>query len=762
MKTRIVPLLLLGALFLDGKKPTAEEQALSKRAADAKGITVGTPKVYDDALLQQMLNDAMSKLSSLQSFDQGSITSHFGAVTGANLTTSSFGVNIQGSPIPGQSIVSNGATNTTQTTTPSSTGSGSTVVQSVGQPVQNVTTTVPQLNPPTATAPTPSSSLPTSFSVSASDILNEQMQLTAEISGLRLLLEGSITDRVVTIGPSQFVRPRLTLGFPIAITPLKDYKDAVAVVEVEVTPQGQLKPGEKVVVTALLPREKTYNIAALTDKNVSLGGGLVTGAVGGAAQWIFSHKTYYLVKDQDTLALTYPAAADGADFAWQFRPVLGEHYVRSALKQTFVQLSFPSPQTEAVFGRVRVRTYWCKYDRAHNLVTDVVPGTLQEAYRDWEAPRVDLPTTPESFSVDDLEDQGNGNMIVTLPGHFLTGTAVRVGTTILSAGSTGFTYDLTRIRFMASIADLATKRVAVIGRDGGETRLHFTGKDFDDPAGAIQISSPKVTSLDDSNSVLAFDLSNTADLGVIPVVVLIGGQAFGFRDAPIVRTGSPLSHISLVVPTSLITAVREVTVTPLFATQRYRDKAKVTLPVFDPSSQGEKLTLVAQADKITLLLNGSRLSGAAVISPAGATLRAIGRPEDADTMQVLELSADDAKNYKEILLQRPRERPVPVAIPALTPAQPPAPPAPKERVTVGADEATVTGDGLSHLLTVSWRGNAVQWTPLPDGKSVRLTGLRTVGVTAVAGTQALDFGMKSGKVTVNLEVVTAKVETVAK
>jgi hypothetical protein len=113
-------------------------------------------------------------------------------------------------------------------------------------------------------------------------------------------------------------------------------------------------------------------------------------------------------------------------------------------------------------------------------------------------------------------------MLVTLNGHFLTGTGVRIGTTILGPGSAGFTYDLTRIRFVAAIGELATKYVAIVGRDGSETRLHFTGRDFDSPDKAIHIDSAKVSSLDESNSLLTLNITNTTDLGVIPVAVLIG------------------------------------------------------------------------------------------------------------------------------------------------------------------------------------------------------------------------------------------------
>jgi hypothetical protein len=783
VKLLIALFILIPAPLLHAAEPPeqqAAEKGVSDRFKKAKGITVGTPKVYDDALLQQMLNDAMAKLGALQTLDQSSLIGHYGQVTGASLTTSSLGIGVQGPPMSGQSIVNNGPTSSTAITSPG-TGTPTSVVQTVGQPVRNVTTTVPQISAPAAGAPAATATLPGAFNVSASDVLNEQMQLTYEITNLRLLLEGSLTDRFVIVPhdkdaqgnpcyacDQQFVRPRLTLGFPVTIAPLKEYKNAVAVVEVEVTPEDSLKSGEKVVVTALLPREKTYNVAAITDKNVSLGGGLVTGTgIGGSAQWVFGRKNYYIVQDQDTLALEYQPEdkPTAAGFVWQFRPVLRQDYVRSGMKQTFAQLSFPSPQSDRTFGKVRVRTYWCHYDRKRNLVGDVIRGSLKEEIKDWDAPHIDLPTSPEKFGPADLEDQGNGTMLVTLNGHFLTGTGVRIGTTILGPGSAGFTYDLTRIRFVAAIGELATKYVAIVGRDGSETRLHFTGRDFDSPDKAIHIDSAKVSSLDESNSLLTLNITNTTDLGVIPVAVLIGGQAYGFRDAPVWRDAIPPSMIKLVVPTAALAVNREVTVTPLFATQRYRDKAKSPIPGFDPASQGEKLTLIAQSDKSsTFLLNGSRLSQAQVISPAGKKLTAIGTAADADTLQLLELSADEVKSYKEIILQRSGERPIPVAIPPVksTPEASPAALQAKERVTVGADEAVLTGDAIGQLITVSWRGAAIQAAPLPDGKSVRLTGLKNAGVTAVAGTQTLDLVLKSGKSTVNLEVVTAKVETVAK
>jgi len=197
------------------KRLTEEKIEIRDRAR--KGISVDLPKVYDDALLQQMLDAAEARLSTIQLFDQASIAARLGAVTGASQQISSVGFNVQGAPLPGITTVSKGATgSTTQTTAAAATNSGFTVVS--GLPSQDVTTTMPSVNPPSATAPAPTTSLPSSFNVSASDILNEQAQLTAEISSLRLLIRGALSDHFVN-AESGGTKKKLTLGFPITLNP---------------------------------------------------------------------------------------------------------------------------------------------------------------------------------------------------------------------------------------------------------------------------------------------------------------------------------------------------------------------------------------------------------------------------------------------------------------------------------------------------------------------------------------------------------------
>src|SRR6266404_6647929 len=168
----------------------AEQQEVSEiadRDRSSNGIFVDNPKVYDDSSLQLMLNAARARLATIQAIDQTGLLSRIGAISGASLNQSALGVSVTGPPIP-QSVVTNNAPTGSTTTNTASGGSTQTVTN---LPVQGTVTTNPQQS---ASVPAPLAnaglSLPTA-SISASDALNEEMQLTYEIANLRLLLEGS-------------------------------------------------------------------------------------------------------------------------------------------------------------------------------------------------------------------------------------------------------------------------------------------------------------------------------------------------------------------------------------------------------------------------------------------------------------------------------------------------------------------------------------------------------------------------------------------
>ena len=93
------------------------------------------------------------------------------------------------------------------------------------------------------------------------------------------------------------MKPRITLGFPVSIDPHGRYKNAVAVVEVEVRARETFG-SQRASITALLPRDKTYNVAAITDSSTSIGAGVATSFIGVSGSWLSGHKTHYVTQDR--------------------------------------------------------------------------------------------------------------------------------------------------------------------------------------------------------------------------------------------------------------------------------------------------------------------------------------------------------------------------------------------------------------------------------------------------------------------------------
>lgn len=414
---------------------TADSSATTRLVtmdAAGNGIEVGEAKIYDEASLRLMLDQARQRLAAINGLNEASLTTRLGSVTGARIEQSQFGLQASGPPVPGTTVTDKGATQqtTTNTNLPSPTTlPGQVTVATL--PTHDVQTITSAMNAPASpTVPAGIAfSAPSGQSVSALDLLNEQMQLTYELANLQLLLEGALSDRFVK--NQRLIKPRTTIGFPISLTPRPAYRDAVAVVEVEVetAPESLTDPNlpEPPAILALLPREKTYNVAAIKDRMTSIGGGAVIGIVGVAGSWVSGRKSYFLVQDQDTVAIQRSAPSDKPNsvaFAWEFRPVLGQPYVRGGLKQTFVQLSLPLLPHRNCFGAMRLRTYWRRYDRNTGVAGKVIPETVLVSKHAMSIPHFDLTPFVDSVSYQDL---GDGNLMVRVAGTFLSGTYVQVG-----------------------------------------------------------------------------------------------------------------------------------------------------------------------------------------------------------------------------------------------------------------------------------------------------------------------------------------------
>jgi len=787
------------------------------------GIDVAQPKIYDDALLQQMLNTAEARLAALEVINQPAILARLGSVTGATQQTSSFGLNIQGPSVPGVTTTTKLPTETiTDASQTTAAGATSTSLSTVsGSAVRDEVTTRAGFSPPPAVAPAPTTTLPSAFSVSSSDILNEQMQLTAEINGLRLLLSGSLTDYFLphrqgqTVEEPELTKLKTTLGFHVSLTPDRRYKDAVAIVEVEIggtrdlierrfrefltkpagkeTCVGNEEEREKCIqetvarrvvqrgmpaVTALIPREKTYNVAAITDKSTSIGGGVATQIIGFSGSWVRGHKTYYLVQDQDTVALSYrPIDSDKIGFRWQFRPVLGQSYVKAGLKQTFVQIAFPTPEDSAdgEIGSVAVRTYWRRYDRKAGIVKGIIPHSLNEMYRDIDIPKFKQPVMPVAFDLaQNIEDLGGGQILVQLEGRYLPGTYIRIGATPLTEGPR-FKQEYRSIKFTAPITDLATKPVFLVAHDGKEEELALTSSPCDQgknkPPLQLHIDDVSVTPVDATTSRLKVRITPNELVPDDPpepgrlrkLLFVIGQRVFGDVDTPLQReqdTAANKVFLSALVPNTVYAPNAKLVVKPLFAKSTCTSNA-LDISGSKPAGPERIVPLEQGEQEIRYLLMGNKLNELRIVSPADGRLEEIPnvKEEDANKTRVLVLSPYDLKTHKQVLLQRGKDRPFLLTIPEFDP-KPPAPPKALGTIPVKSDEVIITGEGLADVDSITFRETPITTFKIVNDQTLRLSGLSAIDLTTRAGTQRIFIKFKSGRTAeVDIRVVDNIVDT---
>jgi hypothetical protein len=323
------------------------------------GISVGKPKVFDNRTLTLMIESLSQALQSTQSqfVDKASLAAALANIQGTRSTEINRSVSVNALPIP--SVVAT-------TTDDFSTTDG------VKQPT---TTTVTTTSTQAALSPTPPalditippfSGFTPTFGQSASDLLSEQVNISYQIFNLRMILERSLSDRLLNDG----ARRQGVLGFSVTIDPPRTATDSVAVVEITLTAPA-CDPGDLSLV-ALMPQEKTYNSATLSTRSNSFGGSAIVNLFQVGFNERRRGQTFYLYRDNDTVA--YERMQTGSPntivFGWMFRPVLGRRSVSPGLRQLFAVASLPAADTCSGTSRecpplklsAKVKTYWKKYD----------------------------------------------------------------------------------------------------------------------------------------------------------------------------------------------------------------------------------------------------------------------------------------------------------------------------------------------------------------------------------------------------------------
>lgn len=355
------------------------------------GISVSRPKVFDNRTLTLMLESLSESLRNMQFVDQKALAAAFNFLQGSRTSEVVSNLSVSTLPVPGfkqEAITNTGNVSSGGAALPDTTKTTTTTNRDV------VTPQPPALD----TLPTFSGFTPT-YGENPSDLLSDQVNLSYQIFNLRMLLERSLTDRLLTGGEP---RRQAVLGFNVTLDPPKTAQDSVAVVEITLSlPPGT---GDGLSLVSLMPQEKTYNAAALSTKSHAFSGAAVAKIVQVGYSERRRGQTFYLYRDNDTVSYERMNSGnpDQIVFGWMFRPVLGRRSVSPGLRQLFAIAALPandrmgaSQGGQSVKLRADVRTYWKKYD--HDTMTSFEERDANRASRFKYALSL-LLTKPEIFS----------------------------------------------------------------------------------------------------------------------------------------------------------------------------------------------------------------------------------------------------------------------------------------------------------------------------------------------------------------------------
>lgn len=476
------------------RQPTPAPTPTPVTSERPNGISVGRPKVFDNRTLTIMLESLSEALRGMQTqfVNQQALAAAFSYLQGLQSKEVVSNLSVTPLPLPGlnqKTVTSTG--NVTEAGAPLP--DTSEVTTTSDQPA--FTPQAPALdNPPAFSGFTPT------YGENPSDLLSDQVNLTYQIFNLRMLLERSLSDRVLS-GDQARPRRQAVLGFNVTIDPPRRAEDAVAVVEVTLElPPGTTSTGDGLSLVSLMPQEKTYNAAALSTKSNSFGGAAVVKLFQVGYSERRRGQVFYLYRDNDTVS--YERMNGGRTnqvvFGWMFRPVLGRNSVSPGLRQLFAIVSLPSDdaQNSALSQKLnaRVRTYWKKYDR--DTMTSFVEDEANRAARFKYALSLNL-TKPEIFSsrylnsatYNDIEVKsthkyqdslvpqveavrwvpvGPKSALISITGNnFFSGTQVTMGDKMYASTSDGLIIKSNQtIDITTTLDALASGPGAVIGRYG--------------------------------------------------------------------------------------------------------------------------------------------------------------------------------------------------------------------------------------------------------------------------------------------------------
>ena len=744
------------------------------------GIAVGQTKVFDERSLRTMLEAAESSLQKISAIDAARVTQATGSLQGARERQRSLGVSA--TTLPGV------------------------IIGSENNPPEGK-----EIEPNVPAAPGQTSLIPfqPTFGISSQDLLAEQMSLTYQVVNLRMLLERSLTDRVIIEdltpdehGPrfSPSPRAQTIAGFQVSVDPRPGYRNAVA--EVEVTVSSGCEHAQPASLVALLPRDKTYNVATLSKDSKSFGLGAVVQIFNVGVNASGSSETLFLVRDTDTVALEripQPQAASGAPalaksitFGWQFRPVLGRKAVEPGTRQVFAMLALPIENRFGLgyTGLVEVHTRWRRFDAKTNTVGEVISGS--ENTQRLEPLKVRAGSFDEFVLGPEVESVkwnniGNDQVMVTVTGrNFLSGTSVVVGDTVIARPEQGLSLQgESFLMFRAPGAKLAQLgNTLVVGRYGPAVSMlnHLPFEELLDEHGnpvlGIKILlEPTFTPVDSRNTKVSLLIQETkyeqrerfnGEMQFVyrPIVV-VGDKTFGFTDDLLIRekptdtivTGPDGTRflrsrfgLSFVAPTDFLRNAETVTVKDPFYGPNFSTNFSVFLGK-DDFTAAELIPLTAGGKAQYAVRGKGFTKGSARVQVGTKDFCAAGCAGSLyivnPSLMIIDAVPEDFKGVKNILVMQGdlSKGNVPsVVLPLPAPPDVPAPVIEKVADIVEGHVKTIAlkGINLNSIEGVKFEGEELKAVPAPDGLSMTL--MLSTALTLKAGDKEIHLHLKNGKV----------------
>lgn len=359
-------------------------------------------------------------------------------------------------------------------------------------------------------------------------------------------------------------------------------------------------------------------------------------SIGGGFLW--HHQSYYLVQQQETVALQLPygkcsnGLLTNTSFVWQIHPVLGKTFVRAGTQFNFVQISIPyslsmrgSPIADAC-----IRIGWRKTSDHGNKLDSHLVAPENQCFKIRS-----YTTDPVVRSVS-VTDIGSGSLWVRATGGFPSGTGVRIGNTILSPRSVNISSDEISLSFYAKATDLANAEGAsLLSRDGDEIPLlnpelsSPPGAPIPPPATPLRISNVAIRPYSDSQSLVTvvFTRPTGASLpfepcvipGAVnpppcipgdPYLVRIGTKLYGLTTTPYLWQG--VTQLQFLADNDVIAAAPELEMFRLLWPPQYYYAA---FPLNKGAVMIGKATLIAGSPVLKFSLTGTNLDEARLLYP---------------------------------------------------------------------------------------------------------------------------------------------------